>query len=515
MAINKDNKPNVSTLDKVNLGLGVVAILLLTASIGLGYVPPTTFKVPEAVPTWLRYAGWAAMVGYGLTLLLLKRAEVSRFAGQRTTRSGANSSVQVLAVLAILVAVNWFGTRHHQRIDVTQNKAFSLSEQSQKVVKGLKEPVNVTLFVKTGDPYSTNLQNLWKEYQYYGGDKLKLDVVDIDREPTRARQMNITAVGSTVLQRGERKTTISGNQEQDLTSALLKVTQSGQKVIYFVTGHQELKLDDFDKSGLSYAKDALEKQNYKLDSLSLFSTPKVPADAALVVVAGPQKAFLPQETAALQTYLANGGRVFLALQPQVDAKLDALTTAYGVKVDNNLVLDPKLNTGDLSAPAVQKFPGHTITQGLSAAYFPGSRSLAKVEPAPAGVGVQPLVETSDGAWGETNLMERNVALDGNDKKGPLPLLMLAEKGKSRLIVSGNTLFMANQAYVNLNNGDLFLNALNWMADEESLVSIPPKDNQPKTVDLLPGQYQLVFFGTVLLMPLALLLGAGLVWWRRR
>jgi ABC-type uncharacterized transport system involved in gliding motility auxiliary subunit len=75
--------------------------------------------------------------------------------------------------------------------------------------------------------------------------------------------------------------------------------------------------------------------------------------------------------------------------------------------------------------------------------------------------------------------------------------------------------MANQAYVNLNNGDLFLNALNWMADEENLVSIPPKDNQPKTVDLLPGQYQLVFFGTVLLMPLALLLGAGLVWWRRR
>ncbi|MNS39650.1 ABC-type uncharacterized transport system [compost metagenome] len=515
MAINSPN-PKMSALDKINLGLGVLAIILLTVSIGLGYIPPTTFKVPEALPTWLRYAGWAAMAGYALTLLLLKRAEVGRFAGQRTTQSGANSTVQILAVLAILVAVNWFGTRHHQRFDLTQNKAYSLSDQSVKIAQGLKEPVNVTLFVKAGDPYSTNLQNLWKEYTYYGGDKLKLDVVDIDREPTRARQLNITAVGSTVLQRGERKTTITGNQEQDLTSALLKVTQSGQKVIYFVTGHQEQKLEDFDKGGLSYAKDSLEKQNYKLDSLSLLGGQKVPADAALVVIAGPQKPFLPQEISSLKTYLDGGGRVFLALQPQVDVKLNDLMKAYGIQANNDLVLDPKLNTGDLASPAVQKFPGHTITQGLSAAYFPGSRSLKKVEPAPAGVAVQPLVETSADAWGETNLMDRNVAFNaGQDNKGPVPLMLLAEKGKSRLIVTGNALFMANQAYVNLNNGDLFLNALNWMADEENLVSIPPKDNQPKTVDLLPNQYQLVFFGTVLLMPLALLLGAGLVWWRRR
>lgn len=515
MAINTPNK--TSALDKINLGLGILAIILLTASIGLGYVPPTTFKVPEGLPTWLRYGGWAAMAGYAITLAVLNKTKLSAFAGQRTTQSGANSTVQVVAILAILVAVNWFGTRHHSRIDVTQNKAYSLSEQSIKIAKDLKDPVNVTLFVKTGDPYSQNLQNLWKEYEYQNPDKIKLDVVDIDREPTRARQMNITTVGSTVLQRGERKTTISGNQEQDLTSGLLKVTQSGQKVIYFLTGHQELKLDDTDRNGLSYAKDALEKQNYKLDTLTLFGKDaKVPADAALVVVAGPQKPFLPQEVSALKSYLDNGGRVFLSLQPQADPKLDTLLKDYGVQADNDLVLDPQLNTGDLAAPAVRKFGGHVITNGLSAAYFPGTRSLKKIEPSPAGMGVQSLVDTSESAWGETSLMDRNIAFDpAKDKKGPLPIMVLAEKAKSRLIVSGNTLFMSNQAYVNLNNGDLFLNALNWMADEQSLVSIPPKDNQPKTVDLLPGQYQMIFFGTVALMPLLLLLAGGLVWWRRR
>ena len=105
--------------------------------------------------------------------------------------------------------------------------------------------------------------------------------------------------------------------------------------------------------------------------------------------------------------------------------------------------------------------------------------------------------------------------EGKDTKGPVHLIMLAEKGKGRLFVSGDTMFFTNSAYPNFNNGDLFLNAINWMADEESLVSIPPKDNAPKSVNLLPNQYTSIFYGTVLGIPLALLLVAGGVWWKRR
>ncbi len=506
----------LSTLDKVNLAFGVLAILLLSASLAMSYVPATSVRWPAELPGWLRTGGMGAMVLYVITLALLKEKEIGSFLKHRHTHSGLNIFLQIVALIGILAALNYFGTRHHSRVDVTENKQYSLSEQSKKIVQNLKEPVSVALFVKKGDTYSTNLENLWKEYAY-ASDKIKLDVIDVDRDPTMARQNKVTTYGTTMLSRGERKTTITGSQEQDLTSALIKVTQDSQKTIYFVVGHGELALDKFDKEGLSQLKDALEKQNYKIDVLPLFSKSAVPSDAALVVVAGPNKALGDKELDALDAFIGKGGRVFLAAMPQAPSNLDKLARKYGIEIKDDLVLDPAMNFyGDLAAPAVQKFPYHTVTQGLQAAYFPASRSLQKVKDAPKEIAITPLVETSDKAWGESDLKSRPVAYtEGKDTKGPVPLMLLAEKGKGRLIVSGNSLFFANAGFPQLNNGDLFMNALNWMADEESLVSIPPKEAANKQLTLVPAQYYTIFFGTVLGFPLALLFAAGLVWWRRR
>ena len=115
----------------------------------------------------------------------------------------------------------------------------------------------------------------------------------------------------------------------------------------------------------------------------------------------------------------------------------------------------------------------------------------------------------------TNLRQRPVAPDAADAKGPVTLAFLAEKDKTRLVVAGTMGFATNRVFANFNNGDFALNAVNWMADENSLVAIPPKDNAPHSVELLPYQYYAVFFTTTLGIPLLLLLGAGVVWWRRR
>ncbi|MFP5502831.1 MAG: GldG family protein [Candidatus Sericytochromatia bacterium] len=511
------NQERMSALDKINLAFGLLAILMLGGAILAGYLPEAARPQAGLIKA-LQFGGYGAMALYVLTLAALKKDELLGAAKNKHAASGANSTVQIVAVLAILTAVNWWGTRYHMRFDVTENKQFSLAEQSKKVVTDLKEPVNVAVFVKKDDPYSTNLTTLWKQYAYHGGDNLQLEVIDVDREPHRARAENVTTYGTSVLKRGDRKTTITAGQEQDLTSALIKVSQNDQKVVYFLTGHGEMPLDKFDRDGLSYAKDAIEKQNYKVDTLSLFGANDVPSDAALVVVAGPDKPLLADEKADLESYLAKGGRVFLALRPQVDVKLDDLTEKYGIKVRNDLVLDPQglQGTGNLAAPVVQKFPFHAITQNLQAAFFVGSRSLERLEPLPQDVHVTPLVETSEQAWGETNLADRRVAFnEGQDRKGPLPLVLLGEKGEGRLIVAGNAAFLANESYIQLNNGDLFLNSLNWMADEKSLIAIPPKDNQPKTISLMNEQYTGIFFGTVVLMPLTLLGMALFVWWRRR
>lgn len=503
-------------LDRVNLGLGVVAIVLLAGGLLLRNLPVAR-TLPASVPQGVYVAGLVAMALYLLSLAWLKRADLLSFGKNRHARSGANLGVQIAAVLAILAAVNWFGARHHGKLDLTQNKQYSLSEQTQKIVKGLQEPVSATVFVKTGDPGSENLKTLWKDYADLNPDKLKLDVVDLDKDPTKARQMEITMINSSVLQRGSRKTTITGTQEQDLTSGLLKVTQSGQKVVYFVTGHGEAALDKFDPAGLSYAKDALEKQNYKVDTLTLFGkAPAVPADAAVVVIVGPDKPYQPAEIAALKAYLDKGGKLYAALRPIKDAGLSGLLADYGIVVRDDLVVDLRMNAGALDAPAVKQFPYHQTTQNLQVAYFPGARSLQKADKLPGGVAVTPLVQTGDEAWGETSYRNPQLGFDPKaDHKGPLDLMFLAERGGTKVIVSGNASFIQNEHYVRYNDGDLFLNGLNYLADQENLVSIPPKDSTPKNVDLLPEQANGIFFGTVLGIPLALLLLGGFVWWRRR
>lgn len=518
----------LTTLDKVNLGFGVLAILFLVGSLALSYIPAsvTQGKVPDSLPGNLRMVGLIMMALYAITLAYLKRGDLGMAAQTKQARGGANIGLQILAVVGILAAVNYFGARHHQRFDLTENKQYSLSDQSKKIVQGLKEPVTVTLFAKGGDSASENLKNLWKEYTY-AGDKLKLNVVDVDRDPTLARVNKVTTYGTSMLERGTRKTTITGSQEQDLTSALLKVTQDTQKVVYFLVGHGESAIDKFDKDGLSSAKDALEKQNYKLDQLALFTTGKVPSDAAVVVIAGPTHPLQDKEVEALEDYIDNhNGRVYLAMASPIatgaitdTAHVADFAKKYGIVVHNDLILDPRLNFfNQMAAPAVQKFNYHATTTGLQVAYFPDSRSLDKVDDKekPKDVTITNIVDSSPTAWGETDLKARPVQFDeGKDTKGPVHIIMLAEKGKGRLFVSGDTMFFQNASYPTYNNGDLFLNAINWMADEENLVSIPPKDNAPKTLDLMPETFKTIFWVTVVGIPLALLLCAGWVWWRRK
>ncbi|MEB3197198.1 MAG: GldG family protein [Candidatus Sericytochromatia bacterium] len=519
------SEDRLSTIDKVNLAFGLLAILLLAGSLLIGYSSVLASKLvawfPNAgpqLPGYLRTAGMGAMGVYVLTLLMLKEKEVGAFLKHRRTASGATIAVQIAAVIGILAAANYYGTRHHVRLDITESKQYSLSEQSLKVVKDLKEPITVQVFLRKGDAYAQNLETLWKQYAY-ASEQVKLEIIDADQNPTLARQNKVTVSGTSIITRAGQTTTITGNQEQDLTSALIKVGRTVQKTIYFTVGHGELAYDKFDKDGISQLKDLLEKQSYKLDQLYLFTKASVPADAALVVVAAPTKPLSQKEIDALDTYIKTGGRAFVSANPQTDTNLNELTKRYGIELRNDLVIDPAANLfGDLAIPVVQKFPYHVITQNLQAAYFPGSRSLQKAKTQPAGVtNITPLVETSEAAWGESDLKAKPLRFDaGKDTKGPVPLMMVSEMGsKGRLIVAGNGYFFANAAFGQLNNGDLFMNALNWLTGEDSLVSIPPKDASNKQVNLVPNQYYAIFFGTVLGFPLALLLTAALVWWRRR
>jgi ABC-type uncharacterized transport system involved in gliding motility auxiliary subunit len=171
-------------------------------------------------------------------------------------------------------------------------------------------------------------------------------------------------------------------------------------------------------------------------------------------------------------------------------------------------------------PIVQQYETHPITRDLAGitTLFPVTRSVGGAKTAPTGVSVQPLARTSPDSWGETDrasLQAGQVKPDGQDPKGPLSVAAVATKDKARLVVFGTSNLAANQ-FLNLQgNRDFLLNTVSWLAEQEDLISIRPKDSKQSPVFLTSRQAQMVFLVPVVFVPGLVLVGGVVTFLRRR
>lgn len=526
MSIQNPNKnPNNKTLDMVSNVVGFLAIALLLSALGAGYFPQVSFKVILG----MRYGGFALIAIYAVFTVILNIEFLKEMSKSRTTRNGANSLVLTIAFIGIIGLLNYFGTRYHHRIDLTKNGQFSISPQTKKILKDLKTDLKLTAFVQGGNQQSRDLKDLVSEYSYITP-HLKLELLDPDREPGKiklffeshpsaSRRTNVL-----MIENGDKLTEAQGMTEQDLTAAILKATQTKQPLVYLLQGHGELDVDGMQQDGMSQAKQALEKQNYQVQKLSLFETKNtIPADCDLLMVAGPKKPLMPQELEALGAYVTRGGKLYAMLTPGVETGLEGFFRTYGITVENDLVIDPRANLfGDAAAPVVQNYPSHAITTGLRPTIYPAARSLTLAKQFPAGVTLTSLVETSDQSFSKRDLKDRKAEFNAAiDKMGPENLMVAATVAASgstkanRMLVVGNSQFIGNGFYAAAANGDLFVNSINWLAEQDNMVSIPPKSNQPQTLFLTNQQQNTIFLTSVAGAPAAMLFAGGFVWWRRR
>lgn len=522
-------KNQKSMLDWAVTAIGAISVLLLAGALAGTYFPK---EIPFSIANGLRIAGWIGVGLYVLGIAWQSREFLLELARSKKAQGGANTLLFSVAFIAVLGLLNYVGAKYHKRFDVTQNKQYSLSEQTKKVLGNLKAETKVVMLVRPGDPYIQQMKELWQEYSYVSK-QLKFETIDPDREPSKARAFATEfnagpnlRYGQVFLTQGEKKVEVTGSSEQDFTAGLLKLTQDKQKVVYFLEGHGEQELFQ--------AKQALGKQNYKTENLSLFGKKEVPADADVVVVAGPQSALMAQEVDVLKAFVNRGGRVYAMLSDKRTG-LEDWMKELGITVRNDLVVDPRANINyEPAMPVALRYPHHAITQGIQATAYPMARSLSQAEKMPEGVTAWSLVETSPEAWGETNLMSREIRFDaGQDAKGPLTLAYALtldqksdapvasgsaepEKKQNRMVVVGTAQFAGDRLYNSeLSNGDLFLKSLNWLAEEDALVSIPAKDTTPKTIEMMGNQINAVFWTSVAGAPAMLVFIGGLVWWRRR
>ena len=488
----------------------------------------------------------------------------------RGTRVGTGAAAIALAT-ALLLGVNWLGSRHWWHGDWTKARVSSLSETTKKVLKDLKSPVRITVFMTRQSRVYDAVRSTLESYKAEAPRMLEVEYVDPERNPARAAPL-VQEYGirqSTVVFRsGDKKKYVEEDKLADFdfsaaqmggapemkafkgeaafTGAILEVTENKQAKVYFTSGHGEAPLDGVERGrGYSEAKQLLERDNLTVASWDSLGKGEVPADATLVVVAGPRTAFLEPETAALQKYLAGGGRALLMLDPVLptpggppsDFGLGGLLATYGVKLADDIVIDPA-NAVPLVGPETviaNHFGNHPIVRSLSEqaipVLFPVARSLSKADvkdaKTPPATSTTMLVETTSEGWGETGLTRLDaVQKDAQDISGPVTIAMAigpadekeaAKKAEKtpRLVVVGNSRFATNGSLGNAGNANLFLNAIHWLSGEEKLVGIAPKAPEQASLSLTRSQVNRIGLFAVAGMPLlAVLLGVW-VWYRRR
>jgi ABC-type uncharacterized transport system involved in gliding motility auxiliary subunit len=472
----------------VGLCLGLAALGLLAAG---GW-----YYYRLAVDRYV-YLGLAVALAGVVAAIALQWHRLAGFFRGRQGRHGTNALLASLSVVGIVGIANYVAYRVPATMDLTEDAQYSLAPETRATLATLTVPVRMIGF------YSQDLESsrdeirpLLQQYMEAGRGFVSYEFIDPRREPLSADQYGVTRDGTVVVVLGAGSEVVQFPGEQDLTGAIVRLANPGQRKVYFLTGHGERDIQSTEPEGYSSSRQALESKNYEVATLNLLTDPAVPADALAVVVAGPLAPLRESEVSALRTYLAAGGSLVALFEPTPGTQLegvddllaDELAATWGIRLRDDLVVD--LNSSLPLYGIAASYGNHAVTERLHnlATYFPSARSLELVETDNTGLTQTGLVETGSNSWGETDFQtlvdQRSFEMNsGKDTPGPLTVAASVEDFAtgSRVIVAGDVDFGANGDYFQLGNGDLLINSIDWAAGQEALISLTPKDTTQRFV----------------------------------
>lgn len=510
-----------ATLKKYSVGFLYLSGLAAIVSVGL-FVVFQKFELPLQISLGVMILGAAIYT-------ILSPEKVRELFTGRSARYGSNALIMSLAFIGILVVLNYIVYNNDHKWDLTQDQENTLAPETIQVLTQLEKPITVQAFF-TANMSTDSAKKLLENYKSQSTGKFDYQFIDPNANPVAAQEANITRDGTLVLNYDGRKEAVTTLSEEEITAGIIKVTNPGKRVVYFLTGHGEFDVNGSDETAYSQVKKTLESKNYTVESLNLISTPKIPVDALAVIVAGPKKPLDIQEVSLLSAWVASGKSLVYLTDPAVildwgDAKdpvVDYLASEWGISLNNDMIIDPNVNP-PLFAVA-NSYADHSITQKLQsmATVFPTAHSIAVAEGS-NGVTLTELIKSSDNTWGETDLdsiKNNRVTFDsGKDIQGPVTLAASGENSQTnaRVVVAGDADFASDQYFQSYGNGDFIINIVDWAAQQEKLINLTPKANTQRVL-ALPNQYTvgLLLFGILIVLP-GLVLVFGIYNWvsRRR
>ncbi len=521
---------------KIILPLLLVIAILSTAV--------NAYILPHIPEVW-KVSG---VVSIFLALLLIKFfwSTITSFIRKKNILYGLNSILMSVFFLGVIVVLNLIIIKYDVKGDFTKNKLHSLSDQSVKVVKGLTSDITFKAFIS---PLQKKpFEEIFDKYAYYSK-HIKKEFIDVDRFPEQVEKYDVKRTGTIVVETEKRSSKVDNiygpddpKIEQKLTNAIVQTVKGEKKKIYFVIGHGELQLSDTGRKGYSNVKQLLSESRYQVEELAIVNKEKIPEDAESLVIISPKSNLMDHEIKLIESYLNAGGKVLVLIDPDSSLSVKKLISQYGVvwnekkTIFENNILQRMMQGSPLMPIVVQYDSSHSITQQMrQPTLFVVSTPVSKSKDLPKDITATELFSTS------SNSLEVSFSVKGDKyqletkgaRRGPISLAVAISKKikneeeksenktedkkekEARLVVVGDSDFAMNQFIGNLTNSDLFQNIINWLTEDEDLISIRPKELGESKFDITEMKFKVINLASVAFAPLLMFIFAIGVYISRR
>jgi len=507
---------------KRSIGLiGLIIALILALGVS------TTYYSELEVLNW-------ALTGLLVVSLLGLAIENRKALQTRTAAFGIQTVISILLVFCLLGLANFLAYRYPQEKDFTRSQSNTLSDQTVKIVKSLPDSVTATFYSR--QPLEEDFKRLFTRYKGISS-KIKIEVVDVFKEPTRAKNSGISAEHSLVLQLNGKQQIVVRPDEEKFTNALIKLVKTRDQTFCLSAGHGEKDFDSKEADGYFIIKQQLERQSYSIKNISIPKEKGIPSECTTLGLIGPTSSLFPQEAKSILDYIRSGGRVLFAIDVSFDGvsrhkEFENLLKSIFIEPINAMIVDPQsryFGTDASVAPILSFSRTHSITKDLiqqqvKPLYVPFARPLLIGEKLSKGLKATWLAQSTDKSWGETDFKSLNagqVKPDAGDIKPPHNIAVALEgkigddqKTDMRAVVFSSSFFATNQFVTKGANLDFFLNAASWLMKDENMISIRKTDQDSGRLELTAETGRAIFLFVVLLIPLAMT-GIGFAIWMRR
>jgi ABC-type uncharacterized transport system involved in gliding motility auxiliary subunit len=439
---------------------------------------------------------------------------------------------KVIFILLLLIAVGllgWLANQHTVQFDWTSNKRNTLSQNSINLLQTLEHPVDITVYVRDDDTVHAAVEEILQRYQREKADfSYRMINPDVDFES--AQRDGIERYGQIIIKYNSNKENLASLSEQNISSALLRLSRAGSRKLVFIKGHGEKSITDVDNTSYSKLAAELVKQGFTIETHNLLLG-EIPLGTSTVVIASPQRAYLQGELELLLQYLDNGGNLLWMMDPGEMQDLEQLASTLGIHFMDGIIVDNNVNlrnTLRIQHPAmipVLDYQSHAVTENIEYnTLFPISRGVEQTEQLFYG---SILAQSLPQSWTEASTVGSEIVYESEngDVEGPVSIILALEKmmaddtntdkASQRIIVTGDSDFVANN-YIGVGaNLALGMNIFTWLSGDDDLIAIEPKRAPDTKLQLDDTELMLIGIGFFIALPASLVLAGIVIWLRRR